>query len=226
MEGVSRTNPLSVDRSLFPAPSGAGGKENRLNSESWKAIKGYEGLYEVSDLGRVRSLPRFTTKGRVLKQHISSKNGYCNVCLSKDNTQKTRRVHVLVMEAFRPVDKKYGYDKDFTVNHIDGDKTNNTLSNLEWCSQSENQNHAYELGLEKRGGVPVICLDTGIVYNSFTDAARSCGGHNGEMVARVCRGKRSHYRNLHFAILDDFFYGKIPEFTGKTKRKASVSLWR
>lgn len=86
-------------------------------NEEWKPVKGYEGLYEVSNIGRVRSLKRAATSGIVLKQTM--KHGYMHVCLSKENKPSTKRVHRLVAEAFiaNPMDKP-------VVNHIDGDKTN------------------------------------------------------------------------------------------------------
>ena len=106
--------------------------------EMWKSIRGYEGLYEVSNLGRVRSLKRATTRGVVLKQTV--KHGYMQVCLSKDGTPSTKRVHRLVAEAFiaNPMDKP-------VVNHINGDKTNNAVSNLEWATNSENELHSFRV---------------------------------------------------------------------------------
>lgn len=194
--------------------------------EEWRSISGYEGLYEVSDLGRVRSLPRATTKGRVLKPYISKHNGYCYVTLSKNNNRASKRVHTLIMSAFNPIDKKPGYDKNHTINHKDGDKTNNRLSNLEWLTQSENQIHAFQNGLERIDGEKVISLDTLQVFESYSQAARSVGGKLGELVARVCRGERSHYRNAHFARLKDYQNGCIPEYKGKTRKKGSETLWR
>ena len=106
--------------------------------EMWESVNGYEGLYEVSNLGRVRSLKRATTRGIVLKQTM--KHGYMNVCLSKDNKPSTKRVHRLVAEAFiaNPMNKP-------VVNHIDGDKANNAASNLEWATNSENELHSYRV---------------------------------------------------------------------------------
>ena len=106
--------------------------------EIWESVKGYEGLYEVSNLGRVRTLKRATTSGVVLKQAV--KHGYMHVCLSKDGKPSTKRVHRLVAEAFiaNPMDKP-------VVNHIDGDKTNNAVSNLEWATNSENELHSFRV---------------------------------------------------------------------------------
>ena len=116
--------------------------------EEWKPVDGYEGLYEVSNRGRVRSLDRFTTgnrnrkiKGKILRNCHNQLN-YCIVQLCKDGVPKKTRVHRLVASAFIPNDEGKPY-----VNHIDGDPSNNDVSNLEWCTQAENIQHAYETGL-------------------------------------------------------------------------------
>jgi hypothetical protein len=193
--------------------------------EKWAPVVGYEGLYEASTLGRVRSLPRNTTKGGILSQHVSATNGYCYVALSKNNKQKTCRVHKLVWEAFTG-DIVDGYDREKTLNHKDGDKTNNQLNNLERISQRDNQNHAYKYCLQIPHGLHVICLDTTKVYNSATDAARDVGGKYGESVRRVCAGERSHYRGHRYAFYSDYINGTIPEFQGKHKKRPSETLWR
>lgn len=108
-------------------------------SEQWKAIPGYEGVYEVSDQGRVRSVRRATNTypGRVLK---TSKNRreYHRVSLSKDGRTRTASVHRLVVIAF------LGNRPEMEVNHIDGDKSNNKLENLEYVTRSENERHAHD----------------------------------------------------------------------------------
>lgn len=108
--------------------------------EKWIDITGYEGLYKVSDLGRVKSLPRNTTSGRVLRQNKS--RFYPTVCLSKENRFESVSVHRLVAIHFiqNPDNKPY-------VNHRDGNKFNNNASNLEWVTPSENKIHAMKNGL-------------------------------------------------------------------------------
>ena len=104
--------------------------------EIWKDIDGFNGFYQVSNLGEVRSR-------NGVRSLSFTKDGYVKVRLNCEGKDKTSRVHRLVAEAF--IDNPNGYD---TVNHIDGDKTNNKVSNLEWTDRSGQMNHAYRLGLK------------------------------------------------------------------------------
>ena len=117
-------------------------------TEIWKDITGYEGIYQISNLGRVRSLDRvlidkngkkFSKKGSIRK--ISKSKGYSVIGLSKDNKQKMHLVHRLVAETFIP---NCRIEAD-VVNHIDGDKSNNSVTNLEWMTQSENMSYNSKL---------------------------------------------------------------------------------
>jgi hypothetical protein len=109
--------------------------------EEWREIKDFEGIYEVSNFGNVRSLMSKKDGFRNLK--LSANNtGYFMVRPHKGGLGKTCKVHRLVAETFIP----NPYNKR-TVNHIDGNKTNNHVSNLEWSTHSENTQHAYDIGL-------------------------------------------------------------------------------
>lgn len=119
--------------------------------EIWKDIKGYEGLYQVSNFGNVKSLDRYIINkngdkqyfpGKYLNQGIS--DNYLKVILSKNNKQRTFRVHILVARTFIP-----NPENKPEVNHMDGDKSNNRVDNLEWNTRSENELHAYKNGLAK-----------------------------------------------------------------------------
>lgn len=109
--------------------------------EVWKDISGYENIYQVSNKGRVKSLARKTnqsdkkryTKEKILKQRKTT-HGYMEVTLRKNNIRKHYKVHRLVMMAF------HGKSK-LIVNHIDCNKTNNNVENLEYCTYQENSNH-------------------------------------------------------------------------------------
>lgn len=109
-------------------------------SEEWRDVVGYEGLYQVSDQGRVKSLERTDSLGRTVKERIlkpgMDRGGYLLVVLCAGGKPKTLNVHRLVCEAFHenPENKP-------CVNHIDENKTNNAASNLEWSTYEENNNH-------------------------------------------------------------------------------------
>lgn len=120
--------------------------------EEWRPIRGYEGIYDVSNCGRVRSLSRVVNNGsphgRKLPDKIllpgKLKDGYLGVSLNRDGTCKYFKIHRLVAQAFIPNTDNKPY-----VNHKDGVKTNNVASNLEWCTQAENMRHAYNNGMIK-----------------------------------------------------------------------------
>lgn len=196
-----------------------------LDGEVWKPMYGYEGFYEISNMGRIKSLPRNNVATeRIIKPHINKHNGYMYVSLSKNNERKTRRVHPLVMKSFTDY-RCDGYDPNQQIDHINCDKTDNRLENLEVVTQSENGFRAWRNGLITPCSKKVICLDTGIVYDSLTEAAHSVGGRKCGSITRVCQGIRSHYRNFHFAYYDDYLNGTIPPFRGRNTKRSSESLW-
>lgn len=133
-------------------------KNNNLENEVWVDIKGYEGLYAVSNKGRVKSLSREyissrgqkrKVKGRLLKNSPDS-YGYVRVTLSnKDFKQKVTKVHILVAEAFLENDDP---DNKIHVTMIDGDKTNVGVDNLEWATVNETAIKGNEITIEKRYG--------------------------------------------------------------------------
>ena len=119
--------------------------------EVWKDIEGYEGLYQVSNLGRVKSLSREVVgsygRKHVLKEKIrkliSDKEGYLTVTLHKGGMRKTFKVHRLVASSFIVNSASRQF-----VNHLNGIKEDNKVKNLEWATSSENQKHAYDTGLK------------------------------------------------------------------------------
>jgi hypothetical protein len=104
----------------------------------WRHVPGFENVYAINPLGEIKRIET----GKVLKAAIA-KNGYYVVSLWKNNKGKTMYIHRMLAEVFIE-----NPNNERTVNHIDGDKTNNDLSNLEWVSYSENNKHAYETGLK------------------------------------------------------------------------------
>jgi predicted XRE-type DNA-binding protein len=112
--------------------------------EEWRDIKGYEGHYQVSNLGRVKSFRR--KKVKLLSPKLTQK-GYYEVGLRKDETRKFKLVHRLVAESLIP-----NPDNKPQVNHINGLKTDNRLNNLEWCTAKENHDHAVDTGLKNQVG--------------------------------------------------------------------------
>ena len=125
---------------------------DKPSKEVWKDIIGYEGLYQVSNLGNVKSLDRivnkpngvsYMRKGKICKQSKSNL-GYMTIGFTVNNNKVNKYVHRLVAEAF--ITNVNDYPQ---VNHIDCDKTNNKINNLEWCTNSENHIHASKNGLNK-----------------------------------------------------------------------------
>lgn len=118
--------------------------------EIWLPAVGYEGYYEVSNMGNVRSLGRITNfgnqkklvKGRVLKIKMRKAGYYPAAMFSVDNVITTVMIHRVVAQAFHP-----NPENKRTVNHIDGNKKNNRADNLQWATTSENNLHAHDTGL-------------------------------------------------------------------------------
>lgn len=166
--------------------------KNKAKKEIWKPIKDFEG-YEVSNMGQVRSLNyERTGKIKILKPS-AQKNKYLRVNLSKNGKHYTKRVHRLVAETFIP-----NIENKPQVNHIDGNKGNNRVSNLEWATRSENMKHAYNTGLHElpnnKGknnpkSKKVICVTTNEVFDYINEAERKYNVAHQD-IGKCCRGKR------------------------------------
>ena len=151
--------------------------------EEWKDIPEYEGLYRISNFGSVYSL----IKDKVLKP-AKHKRGYEVIVLSKDKKHKTYLVHRLVAKTFIP-----NPQNKIEVNHKDGNKNNNNVLNLEWCTREENTRHAFLNGLRPMQCKIKIealrlrdnCL---FLYQSMSEASRQTGVNLGN-ISRCCNGK-------------------------------------
>ena len=173
-----------------------------MKIEIWKDIKGYEGLYQVSNLGNIKSLTRLKNNhstlqviNEKLKNTRLSNGGYLIADLYKNNTSKTLKVHRLVAETFIP-----NVDNKPTVNHKDGNKLNNVVENLEWATFKEQNKHFYEHNLKSKESInksihsmnivtskKVKCLTTNTVYNSINEASRSVTV-SANLISKCCRG--------------------------------------
>lgn len=158
--------------------------------ETYKTIKDYPN-YEVSSGGRVRN----TKTGRVLRPSLNT-GGYQHVGLPTNGKPKSHYIHRLVASAFIP-----NPENKRTVNHIDGDKTNNRVDNLEWCDDGENQKHAYRTGLKHpSGGSPkqkVRCVETNQIFESLRQTSEyfDCGVANVHCsIHSGCRCKGYHFK--------------------------------
>ena len=190
-----------------------------MKNEIWKAIEGYEGLYQVSNLGRVRSLDRTVTQhhpetgkdvtyvvhGQIMAPYFNV-HGYQCVRLRSENGRRTFLVHRLVAKAFVP--NPNGYD---IVNHKDESRDNNHADNLEWCTQEYNVNygtsiqrlsesHINRSDLSKT--VEMLSLDGELLkeFPSAREAARFVGASNSNISrccrdhSKTCKGYRWRYK--------------------------------
>lgn len=160
--------------------------------EIWKDIKGWENLYKVSNYGNV-----YSCKSNIILKP-TDKNGYLAVKLQNHKVKKTITIHRLVASAFipNPNNKK-------EVNHIDCNKKNNCVSNLEWCTRQENHYHKCLNGLNKteqaveKNKKPIILLNNNKRYGSMMDACRELG-LDVSNVSNVCNHKLSHTKGYIF----------------------------
>lgn len=188
-------------------------------SEEWRDIKGYEGIYQISDCGRVKSLGRMVhmhngyryTNERFLRPDIK-KNGYLFYHLYPgDRTEKSEYAHRLVAQAFIP---NPSHKKD--VNHIDGNKLNNCVDNLKWVTRSENQIHAYNvlkrtrehpMGWDNKLAKHIVQLDLDGTFvkkwASSCDFQRQTGKTEAN-VRRCLKGKQKTAYGFRWVYLEDY----------------------
>lgn len=175
--------------------------------EEWRPIKGYEGLYEVSNMGRVKSL-HFDKE--IIRKQVERTNGYMEVNLSKDGTTNVKVVHRLVAIAF--IKNPNNYE---CVNHKDGNKKNNTVDNLEWCTAKENTHHAIKTGLTNLTVAlkPVMAYkDDKLVgvFRSMGECAEKLNCDIGN-ISKVIHGKLKTHHSFTFKLVnsDDLDWGNF-----------------
>lgn len=154
-----------------------------MKVEEWAPIPEFEGYYEASNVGRIKN----AWTGKVMKQGTDNK-GYKTVCVNMLDQKYTRRVHRLVASAFIEGDHT-GMD----VHHKDNNKTNNRLSNLEYCTRKKNIRHAIEDGVMKPNNfgnkpIKVKCNENGKIYNSINECSRDTGVYSSD-IRRYLAGK-------------------------------------
>ena len=199
-----------------------------MKGEIWKDIEGFEGLYQVSNMGRVKSLERIKWNGRDyckiperIRKPQNNGNGYLYVMLWKDGKGKKYLVHRLVASVF--CENPHGYTE---VNHLDECKTNNCADNLEWCSRQYNLTYngrAKKVGKKageklrgrkqseeciKKRSKPVYSINkvSGLItyWNSAKEASRALGINYGN-ISTCCKGKRNSAGGFYwmFANVND-----------------------
>lgn len=160
------------------------------NKIIWKDIPGYEGLYKVSNYGEVLSLKRNRTKEKILKGQIDQ-YGYIRIVLSKNGKIKKYKAHRLVLMAFNNTN-----NKRLQINHKDGNKQNNFIDNLEWCTPSYNTIHSYINNLNETKGFKTKIINKITKeekeYRSMRDASLSIGYNKGYIFKKV---KNNIYEN-------------------------------
>lgn len=170
--------------------------------EVWKDVVGYEGYYKVSDKGRVRSLARVCTNEsdaksnrnivhRLIPSFVTDR-GYSEVSLSKGGHTRRAFLHRVVATAFIP-----NPENKCDVNHIDGNKQNNSVANLEWATRRENIRHAIRTRLMHPETTSAVastsrscrCIETGKVYKSRMEASRDTGIYDTNICWSIATGK-------------------------------------
>lgn len=173
--------------------------------EEWRDVKGYEGLYQVSNMGRVKSLGNGNSnnsKEKILKPG-KDKKGYLIVIICKNGKRKTCKVHRIVAEAFIP-----NYDNKYEIDHINCIRDDNRVKNIRLCSHKENMNNPKTIkcesechkGNRNKLSKKVICIEINEIFNSTGEAARELG-INKSHISDCCNGKRKTTGGYHWKYI-------------------------
>lgn len=209
--------------------------------EIWKGIPEYKGIYQASNLGRIKSLTRYVNhsegnkriiKERILKQ-VKHGSGYPMLTLSQKGITKHLLVHRLIALAFIP-----NPENKSCVNHLDGNKDNNLRSNLDWCTYSENEKHSYRVlgkkpnktGLGKIPGNAKYVAQYNMygkllnVFRSSTDAARWVNTSQGRICVN-CRKESKFCHGYLFRFISEIFYDYYNKEKTKTPKLLRLEYW-
>ena len=168
-------------------------KEEVENTPAFMPIEGYEGLYEVGKDGSVWSLNyNHTGQRKQLRAAPYDKLGHLIVVLCKDGKMKSRPVHQLILNAYLPKPSP-----ELVVMHLDSDPTNNRLKNLAWGTIEENNNDPHFKALLSK---PVLCVETGELYPSLTEAKRQTGIVQSS-ISKCLNGKLKTAGGYHWKLL-------------------------
>jgi len=164
-----------------------------VDKEQWKSIDGMHGVYQISNLGRIKN----TVTGNIRKPYVLS-NGYCVVRFCVNGKRNHRYVHRLVAEAF--CDKKTGCN---VVNHKDNDKSNNASDNLEWTTQFGNVHHGIKQKRYRLNAIPVIGFKDGKRYDfpSLNIASKTTGCQIKEISA-CCKKQARRSKGYQWQYLE------------------------
>lgn len=201
--------------------------------EIWKDIEGFEN-YQISNLGRIKSKERivsnfcrtYVKKEEILKTHVM-KTGYLAIVL-RDKEQKKHllKIHRLIAENFIPNPNNYTQ-----VNHIDGNKTNSSIENLEWCTPSQNTRHAIKNGLRRKSTnkntkriYKINPKTKGIedIYESFVEASKSIGNNSVGSIYAACATKRD-YGGYFWIKESDYENGELENYK-EMKKEIKIPL--
>ena len=180
-----------------------------MDKEIWRDVKGYEGLYAVSNLGRVKSLGNDKSRREKILRPCNNMRGYLQINLWKGGERKLHYIHRLVLSTFSPCENSH----ELQVNHIDENKLNNSIENLEWCDSSYNINHgtrnkrSAEKNTNGKLSIPIVQLSREgkyiRSYKSSHDAAREGGYHQGSIIA-CCRGRQKTHGDYKWMYLSEY----------------------
>lgn len=183
--------------------------------EIWKDIKEYEGLYQVSNKGNVKSMNYHQTGEEKILRPGVDRGGYLILMLSKNGKCKSLKVHRLVLMTFAPIENM---DK-LEVNHKDENKQNNNLNNLEWCDRKYNTNYGSR---NQRISKPIIQLDPNTnkvinVYGSAMEAKRQ--GFNNSYISNCCKNRYTkHSPNIYLGYKWQYMSNYIKSIDSRIKK--------